>query len=188
MEVTASVFRRFQDFGTKFTDGGGTMRFSHVALMLVLVSGVPAQAQDSSQTSALAAAQELTAIVSGQVINDLLASMSGPIWTNLANSLQGKVDDAAIAELHVEFDRIVKKYLDQSMTQMPTIYARHFSAGELRELIAIYKTPLGQKMLREMPKVMGDFTQTVYVPLMAPMQAELRSSIADIIQRHQPQK
>lgn len=168
------------------------MRFSHAALFLVLVAGLPARAQDlskdASQTSSIAAAQELTAIVSGQMMNELLGSMSGPIWTNLAQSLQGKVDNATIAELHGEFDRIIKKYLDQSMTQMPAIYARHFSAGELRELIAIYKTPLGQKMLREMPKVMGDFTQTVYIPLMAPMQVELRSSIEGIMRKHQPQK
>jgi hypothetical protein len=31
------------------------------------------------------------------------------------------------------------------------IYAQHFTEQELKELIAFYKTPLGQKMLKEEP-------------------------------------
>jgi uncharacterized protein len=35
--------------------------------------------------------------------------------------------------------------------EVAIIYARHFTEQELKELIAFYKTPLGQKMLKEEP-------------------------------------
>jgi hypothetical protein len=35
--------------------------------------------------------------------------------------------------------------------EVAIIYAQHFTEQELKELIAFYKTPLGQKMLKEEP-------------------------------------
>jgi hypothetical protein len=39
------------------------------------------------------------------------------------------------------------------------VYERHFSADELRQLIAFNQTPVGQKMIAEMPAVMQESSQ-----------------------------
>jgi hypothetical protein len=38
----------------------------------------------------------------------------------------------------------------------PAIYARYFTADELRRLIAFYKSPIGTKYMRVTPAVMAD--------------------------------
>jgi hypothetical protein len=39
------------------------------------------------------------------------------------------------------------------------VYDRHFSSQELRQLISFYETPVGQKMISELPVVMQESTQ-----------------------------
>ena len=39
------------------------------------------------------------------------------------------------------------------------VYERHFTSDELRQLIAFYQTPIGQKMITELPAVMQESTQ-----------------------------
>lgn len=46
----------------------------------------------------------------------------------------------------------------EAMDLMLPIYGKHFSLAELRELLAFYSTPLGQKLIREMPAVMQEST------------------------------
>jgi hypothetical protein len=36
------------------------------------------------------------------------------------------------------------------------LLVKHYTEGELKELLAFYKTPLGQKAIRIMPEVMQD--------------------------------
>ena len=47
---------------------------------------------------------------------------------------------------------------NEAMDLMVPIYGKHFSLAELRELLAFYSTPLGQKLIREMPAVMQEST------------------------------
>jgi hypothetical protein len=39
------------------------------------------------------------------------------------------------------------------------VYERHFSADELRQLISFYQTPVGQKMISELPAVFQESSQ-----------------------------
>ena len=82
-----------------------------------------------------------------------------------------KIDDATIAELRKEFDRIQIANVTEIMKEAPPIYARHFTVDELQELAAFYRTPIGAKALRELPQVMGEFTASA-VPRMQAMQQQ----------------
>src|SRR3974377_501599 len=72
----------------------------------------------------------------------------------------------------------------RGLEKAPAIYARYFSASELRDIAAFYKTPSGSKALSLMPKVMGDFSSTVLVPLMQPMQAEMQTAMQTVLRKH----
>lgn len=54
-------------------------------------------------------------------------------------------------------DAIKNKFnYDSLIAQIVPIYIRHLTLSDLRGLIAFYKTPLGQKMIQETPKVLQE--------------------------------
>ena len=46
--------------------------------------------------------------------------------------------------------------LDDMMQAMVPVYQKHFTKGDVDALVAFYASPTGQKMLREMPAIMGE--------------------------------
>lgn len=49
--------------------------------------------------------------------------------------------------------------IDEMMTETAKLYARHFSAAELRQIGAFYKTPVGAKMVATMPALTSESMQ-----------------------------
>ena len=151
------------------------------ALAVILVIFVSSA---SPQGPALPKAQKLVELLSTSLLDDMTSQMLKPMSANLEASFQGKIDDATKTELFNELERITKKYVAQGLEKAPAIYARYFSASELRDIAAFYKTPSGSKALSLMPKVMGDFSGTVLVPLMQPMHAEMQTAIQTVLRKH----
>jgi hypothetical protein len=49
--------------------------------------------------------------------------------------------------------------MDEIAAEMVPLYARHFSAAEIRQLAAFYRTPVGAKMVAAMPQIAGESLQ-----------------------------
>ena len=145
--------------------------------MQCLIGGV--RAQDASP-DALAAAKQLAAIVSVDTIKQLSEAMTAQIWPKLQAELGRKVDAATLQELRKEFEGALARFVSQAMDDAPAIYARHFTAQELRELIAFYKTPTGMKALQAMPKVTAESFGAI-MPRMKSFQSELESIIDRVL-------
>lgn len=64
----------------------------------------------------------------------------------------------ALAQKRTVLVQFFKKTLDYEVLkpEIVKIYARYYTAQELREIAAFYRTPVGQKSLRLMPQLMGD--------------------------------
>lgn len=59
------------------------------------------------------------------------------------------------------------KLIDEMIAETIPLYARHFSAAEIREMGTFYKTPVGAKMLSTMPQIMSEsmgISQRVMMP------------------------
>jgi uncharacterized protein len=72
--------------------------------------------------------------------------------------------------------------LDEMIAEMVPLYARTYTSAELQQLAAFYQSPLGQKMLATMPKLMGESMQIsnkVMAPRMQKLMAETRKSLED---------
>lgn len=55
------------------------------------------------------------------------------------------------------WDEIEKDIKPQDLVDMMVpIYARHFSADEIKQLIAFYESPIGKKMTAEMPAITSE--------------------------------
>jgi len=68
---------------------------------------------------------------------------------------------------------------DEMLEAMVPAYEKHFTKGDMDAVIAFYAAPTGQKMLREMPAIMGEAMEAM-MPIM-------RKSIDRMTERAQQQ-
>ncbi len=140
----------------------GALSISMPLLALSLLGLPPAEAQSASPPEALAAGNDLFAILSKDTLNQMTEQVIAQAWPSIEQDLSGKkVDAATIGALRTEFARIQMENMAEVMKGAPAIYARHFTAAELRELKAFYGSPLGQKALKEMPQIMTESISSV---------------------------
>jgi hypothetical protein len=153
-----------------------------IAILLVaLTFGIgAARAQDAE---ALQAANELASIIAKDAVNQISRELSAGFWPNLENALKSKVDDATLSELRAEFDRRLAQFGADAMKDAPAVYAKNFTAQELRDITAFYRTPTGAKALQTMPKVMIEYLSGVR-PKVQEFQQGMRTSVQEIMQRH----
>jgi hypothetical protein len=62
-------------------------------------------------------------------------------------------------KLRVEIEKLLP--YDEMVKDGATEYAKHYSADDLKRLLAFYQSPLGQKALKVMPQVMADSSALV---------------------------
>lgn len=155
------------------------------AAALIVLTGLagPVAAQNAPASDALAAAQELATIMNGESMTQMRAAIVGQIWTNVERQLAPRADAAALAEMRQEFERSVAELTGDIMKDVPTVYARHFTAQELRDMVAFYKSPTGAKSLKEMPALLAEVSQQI-APRMQRMQTELNGRIDTILRNH----
>jgi hypothetical protein len=142
-----------------------------------------ARAEDAPSPEALKAAQELSAMVGGDTVEQMSAAMTAQIWPTIESSLAAKVDAPTLAELRGEFERSVASFASETMKASPPVYARNFTAQELRDILAFYKTPTGAKALHTMPKVMGEVMAQMG-PRVQAFQQELNGRMLAILEKH----
>jgi len=162
------------------------MRTLRILAVLLLIAGVGegVRADEAPSPEALAAANELFTILSADMMKQLTGQMTNAFWPVVEQKARAdKIDDATIAELRSEFERIQISFVTDAMKDAPPIYARHFSVAELRDLIAFYRMPTGAKALREMPQVMGEFA-TQLVPRMQDLQKQITEAFNRVLQEH----
>jgi uncharacterized protein len=150
-----------------------------VAAVVLLCAVGGLRAQDASPET-LAVAKELAAVISVDTINQLSEAMTAQIWPKLEAELGRKVDQATLQELRKQFEAALARFVSQAMDDAPAIYARHFTAQELRDIAAFYKTASGRKALQKMPQVTAESFGAI-MPRMKNFQAELEDIIDKIM-------
>jgi uncharacterized protein len=163
-------------------DKAMSRRLSGAIFACVLLM-TPAFAQQAASPDTLQAARELQAVMSGDVVKQMMDQMMSAMWPNVEKQLGGKLNAAALAELRGEFARVMLKYVTTSLNEAPAIYAKYFSSDELRALTAFYRTPVGIKALATMPKVMGESMQAM-MAIMPNMESELGTSVESVMRKH----
>jgi len=153
-----------------------------VVTLLALGLALPARAQEPSPET-LAAARDLSAIMTGDTTTQMTNAMAAQIWPAIEQQLGAKVDAATLAEIRAEFEHALTAFTTEVMKDAPEVYARHFSAQELRDMVAFYKSPSGTKALHEMPKVMADVGGRM-APRMQALQSDLDGRMQAILQKH----
>jgi hypothetical protein len=129
-----------------------TLALALVATALTSAPALPAWAQ-AKDPVALAKAKELLAISDLVAMRDQMVSLVEAQIAALvleANPGQEQKVDRAVADLiRPSLKRRMPEYLDLAAA----IYAGHFTRNELDQLLAFYKSPLGQKLKREQDRL-----------------------------------
>ena len=159
------------------------MRLIIVALAVLLRAIPLAQAQTTPSPEALAAARDLMGVMSPDMVGQMAQGMTAQVWPNIERELGGKVDQATLTELRGEFEHVIVQFATESLKDAPAIYAKYFSAQELHDIAAFYKTPVGAKTLQTMPKVMSEYFGTI-VPRMADLQRDFEGRMRTVLQKH----
>jgi hypothetical protein len=75
------------------------------------------------------------------------------------------------------------KFVSEAMKDVPAIYAKYFSAQQLHELAAFYRTATGAKALQMMPRVMGE-SMTPMLPRIQGFQNEVAVNVRNVMKKH----
>ena len=65
---------------------------------------------------------------------------------------------------------------DDMIQAMAPVYQKHLTRGDVDALVAFYTSPTGQKMLREMPQIMGESMEAM-MPIMQKYMATVKERI-----------
>jgi uncharacterized protein len=160
-----------------------SMRRLFGVFALAACLAAPAHAQDTVSREARQKARELAALMTGPAVGQVTNTIAAQIWTAIEREVAGKIDAATLAEMRTEFERTLRSFTEDVVKEAPTIYARHFSAQELSDLLAFYRSPTGAKALREMPKVLADVTSRLG-PRMQAVQSSVNEKMKAILRKH----
>lgn len=131
------------------------------ALAALPAGALPTQAGTTASQDTLAAARELLALMSEDMIAKLVGQVTDRMWPSIESRLRAynpDIDPSSLAGLRVELERIQLDYMKNVVKEGPEIYARHFTAEELREIISFYSTPVGAKLLEMTPQLTEEVT------------------------------
>jgi hypothetical protein len=129
----------------------GSKPVSHCALAAAVwcLAALAAQAQTPT-AGAVANARELLAIKGGTLMFEpVIPGVVETTKNNLLPTNPGLSKD--LNEVSAQLRREFEAKKAELVYEVAIIYAKHFSEQELKDLVAFYKTPLGQKMLKEEP-------------------------------------
>ncbi len=154
-----------------------------VIFLLACTLTLPARAADKPSAETVQVAQELAAIMTGDTVQRLSAAMAAQVWPSIEAQAAGKVDAATLADMRKAFEKTMAKFTGEVMANAPEIYSRHFTAQELRDMVAFYKSPTGVKALHEIPKVMADVSMQM-APQLQAFESELNAQMIAIMQKH----
>ncbi len=111
---------------------GESMRLVSLLTFIFLLAGAPntVRAEPApSSPETLQVAQELFAIMSGDMLKQLTTQITNAVWPQVEQKARAaKIDDGTIAQLRSEFERVELAFVNDSLKEAPAIYARHFTS------------------------------------------------------------
>jgi len=101
-------------------------------------------------------------------------------------------------KLPADFEARMNKMMDDSMKSFPwdemmqamvPVYQKHFTKGDIDAIVAFYSAPTGQKMLKEMPAMMSEATQSMMPIIRKQMEAmteRIQQEVAQMLNAPKP--
>ncbi|WP_454885073.1 DUF2059 domain-containing protein [Sphingomonas oryzagri] len=172
------------------------MRILILAIALI-ATPLAAQVTAAPDPTTLAAARDLMAAtdIQGQM-RALMPRMAEAAGTQLRqmfsdNKMPDGLQQQMTAAIQANMTAMQDVMTPQVINQMATVYARHFSADELKRLTALMRDPVMARFRTEMPNTMGEIMPIMFTamkPRQEAFQVKMRRIIADWIKQHPEDK
>jgi hypothetical protein len=149
-----------------------------------LAQQTPVATQPSPER--LQAARNLVALESSARIAEMTSEVVAKAWPQIETTLRAKhpnLDDATLGEMRSAFERLLRENVAAAMKDAPQIYARYFTAAEMNEIAAFYRTPTGAKLLATSPKVMAGLMPAILAST-GSMNREFDAAFSEILKKH----
>lgn len=150
--------------------------FGFLAAIMILLGVNMVLAQDTISTEKSALIKELFEATGGrQNFKDIMSNMISAQreqFKSLTDKLTSDFNTGTPAEkeqvskiVNESMDRIMSRTqafietkfdFDQLVEDITPVYDKHFTTDELRDMIAFYRTPTGEKARKELPLMMGE--------------------------------
>lgn len=174
-----------------------------IVAVVILISGVNvARAQDSVSPESASLVKELVEVTGGkqtfndivsgtmsfqnaqtrQMLNDLFKDDSDS--TRADKAMFSKMTEEVIARIETRSKEFFTKRFDFDKfvnDVFVPVYTKHYTDNELRDMIAFFRTPTGQKMTKEMPELMLDSMVAISKNLMPAFNEYMKQVLDDEI-------
>ncbi len=130
----------------------------------------------------------MQAIHSHEMMKQMVEAMTKPMHQMVHDQFMKNKE-----KLPADFEAQMNKSMDDMLQGMPwdemldamaPVYQKHLTKGDIDVMVAFYSAPTGQKMLREMPAMMGEAMQSM-VPIMQKsvekMKEHLQEQVAQML-------
>lgn len=129
-------------------------------LTLVLLLAAPARAQDNpTDPERIAAAMELIEVTGAKKQIELMLDMMKQGVGAGAREAGGGEAGAKAEQDFAAFSAKFTTYRDQMVAEFASLYAERFTAAELKEISAFYRSGAGAKFISAMPELMQQGAQ-----------------------------
>ncbi len=131
------------------------VRALFAALLLTLISS---QAMADAASHAAAAKQLLKLVNADQIAGPWYGQVQQMFTQRFVEAQAPESKKAVLESYQAKADATLNKVVgwDKLEPEMVKLYTKGFSEAELKELIAFYKSPLGQKVLKQMPALFSE--------------------------------
>jgi hypothetical protein len=124
-------------------------------LAAVALAPASALAQEADPKAAELGAELIDAAGTKSVMNQMMNQL-GPGLTQLVVQANPGKEDAAREVMQSFVLPRIQASVPELMHEGALLYAKHFTNEELGQMIAFYKSPVGQKLVLEQPKMMQE--------------------------------
>jgi hypothetical protein len=154
-----------------------------------------ALAQDAAATAPASkedVERYLQTMHSHDMMQNMIVVMAKPMHQMLHDQFLKQKD-----KLPADFETRMNKMMDDMMKDMPfdemmqamvPSYQKHLTKGDVDSLVAFYSSPTGQKVVRELPAIMGEAMEAM-MPIMRrqmdTMNQRVQQEVADMIKNSQ---
>jgi hypothetical protein len=152
-------------------------------ILCLLVSNALAQEVDPNTPATREDIERYFVITrSDDMLQKTMSAMLGPMHAMVHDQYVKDKD-----KLPADFEQREIRRIDDTLKNMPfaemkqsmvPVYQKHFTKGDINALIAFYSSPTGQKMLRELPAIMGEAMQSM-LPIMQKYVETMKQRVQD---------
>jgi hypothetical protein len=161
-----------------------------LAAAAIVSSAASASAQapgpEPPSPAALQAAKGLVALIARPVTAEMTADVTARVWPQVETAMRAqypKIDGATLGELRSRYEKLMSDTVADAMREAPAVYARYFTAAEMDDIAAFYRTPTGAKALTIMPKAMADMMPGLLVRFQS-TKGKLAQAFNNILKQH----